>query len=261
MKKIGIIGFGNMGTALATGLKGTGAFDILISEKKPERIEAASKIPGLKAVQLPALIDSSDIIVIAVKPQELTLLFKEIAGLTRDKKIISIVAGKKISFFKDQLHTGKVARFMPNLAASEGKALVGISFSEQADDGFMKDCLNVAGAIGAPCELPESLMPAVTGLSGSGIAFVFAFIHAMALGGVSSGIAYPTSLTIALKTIEGALAVMEKKKENPVELLSKVISPAGTTIRGVAALEKEGLTYAVIKAIESATARAAELEG
>ena len=104
-------------------------------------------------------------------------------------------------------------------------------------------------------------MPAVTGLSGSGIAFVFAFIHAMALGGISSGIAYPTSLSIALITIQGALAVMEKKKENPVELLSKVISPAGTTIRGVAALEKEGFTYSVIKAIESATTRATELEG
>ena len=83
----------------------------------------------------------------------------------------------------------------------------------------------------------------------------------MALGGISSGIAYPTSLSIALITIQGALAVMEKKKENPVELLSRVISPAGTTIRGVAALEKEGFTYSVIKAIESATTRAAELEG
>jgi pyrroline-5-carboxylate reductase len=261
MKKIGVIGFGNMGGALASGLKETGEFDILVAEKKPEKTTLAKQTFNLTVVQLPGLIQSSDIIIIAVKPQELGILFKDISSLTKDKKIISIAAGTKISFFKEHLGTEKIARFMPNLAASEGKSLVGVSFSEQVDEEFKQDCLRIAQAIGTPCELPESLMPAVTGLSGSGIAFVFAFIHAMALGGVSSGIAYPNSLMIALKTIEGALAVMEKTKEHPVELLSKVISPAGTTIRGVTALEKEGFTYSVIKAVENAASRAFELEG
>ncbi|MBN2533662.1 MAG: pyrroline-5-carboxylate reductase [Spirochaetales bacterium] len=261
MKKIGIIGFGNMGGAIAAGLAKAGNFDIQITEKIPEKAVKAEQSYGLNVVQLDELITSSDIIVLAVKPQGLSLLFKDIASMTKDKKIISIVAGKTINLFKDHLHTEQVARFMPNLAASEGKAFVGVSFGGQADNEFKTDCLAIAQAIGTPLEFPESLMPAVTGLSGSGIAFVFAFIHAMALGGVSCGIAYPDSLMITLKTIGGALAVLEKTKENPVSMLSKVISPAGTTIRGITALEKEGFTYSVIKAVENATARAQEFEG
>jgi pyrroline-5-carboxylate reductase len=261
MKKIGIIGFGNMGSAIAAGLKETEGIEILVAEKKPEKAAEAVRTHHLPVVQLPELISSVDIIVIAVKPQELARLFKDIQSLPKNKKIISIAAGTKIEFFTAHLGTDQVTRFMPNLAASMGKALVGVSFSEQADDEFKKDCLKIARAIGTPCELPESLMPAVTGLSGSGIAFVFAFIHAMALGGVSSGIAYPDSLMIALKTIEGALAVVDKTKENPVNLLCKVISPAGTTIQGITTLEKEGFNYSVIKAVKDATERALELEG
>jgi pyrroline-5-carboxylate reductase len=262
VKKIGIIGFGNMGAALAAGLiKGKGDYEIIVSEAKPERIKVATEEYSLSVVEKKSLFSRADIVVIAVKPQELTALFLEIERLARDKKIISIVAGRKIQFFQQHLGTNMVSRFMPNLAAMEGKALVGLSFSSEADNDFRNDCTRIAEALGTPCELPESLIPSVTGLSGSGIAFVFAFIHAMALGGVASGIPYATSIMIALKTIEGACAVMEKSGGNPIDLLSKVISPAGTTIVGVCALEAEGFAYSVIEAIESATKRAKELEG
>jgi pyrroline-5-carboxylate reductase len=262
VKRIGIIGFGNMGEALAAGLiKEKGDYEIIVSEAKQERIKVAKENYSIAVVEKKSLFSRSDIVVIAVKPQELTALFEETGELARKKKLISIVAGRKISFFQQHLGTDMVTRFMPNLAAMEGKALVGISFAREADEDFRKDCTEIAEALGTPCELPESLLPAVTGLSGSGIAFVFAFIHAMALGGVASGIPYATSITIALKTIEGACAVMGKRGEHPIELLSKVISPAGTTIAGVCALEAEGFTYAVIEAIERATERAKELEG
>jgi pyrroline-5-carboxylate reductase len=261
MKTIGIIGFGNMGAALAAGLiKSDAGFKVITSEKKEDRVSEAKK-QKVDIRENDALVRESDIVILAVKPQELETLFGEIGSLTKNKRIISIAAGKKISFFSGKLGTDRVARFMPNLAASEHQALVGISFADGADNEFKKDCAEIASAIGVPMELPESLMPAVTGLSGSGIAFVFSFAHAMALGGVSAGIPYPKALDIAIQTIAGAVAVLEKSKENPIELLSKVISPAGTTIRGIAALEKDGFTHSVIDAVESASVRAKELEG
>jgi pyrroline-5-carboxylate reductase len=261
MKTIGIIGYGNMGSAIVGGLhKSKAAFSIIASEKKEDRILLAKK-QKVELRDSAALVRDSDIVIIAVKPQELETLVKEISPHTKGKTIVSIIAGKKIDFFRTRLGTDRIVRFMPNLAATERKALVGVSFPDGADNELKQDCLAIASAIGEPCEVPESLMPAITGLSGSGIAFVFAFAHAMALGGVSQGIAYPKALQVAIRTIEGAVAVLEKGKENPIELLSRVISPAGTTIQGVAALEEGGFTYSVMDAIERATERARELEG
>ena len=263
MKKIGIIGFGNMGGALAAGLVNMpDKYEIIVSELKADRIKLAEEKYNLKnypdKAELAAL---ADIIIIAVKPQELDTLFKEIREHTINKQIITVCAGRSIDLFRINLNTDLVTRFMPNLAAMEGQSVVGVAFSERTPAEFKADCLAIAGAVGMSCELPESLMPAITGLSGSGIAFVFAFIHAMALGGVASGINYQQSLAISLKTIQGALTVLKKHKISPVDMLSKVISPAGTTIKGVEALEKGGFTYAVMDAITSATQRAAELEG
>jgi pyrroline-5-carboxylate reductase len=261
MKTIGIIGFGNMGTAIATGLgKMKSEFTCITSEKKEERVEVARQMK-IELRDNASLVRDSDLVLLAVKPQELDTLFKEIGPHSKGKTFISIIAGKKIELFKEKLQSNRIVRFMPNLAATERKALVGVSFPEGSDDELRKDVIAIASAIGEPCELPESLMPAVTGLSGSGIAYVFAFAHAMALGGVSSGIAYPKALSIAIKTIEGAAALLGKSGENPIALLCRVISPAGTTIQGVNALEKGGFTYSVIEAVERATDRAKELEG
>lgn len=262
MKNIGIIGFGNMGGALAAGLvKEPGKYSIRISELKEERSSYARETFGIpNVVDKKELVRDSDIVVIAVKPQELENLFSEIREVAVDKQIISICAGKKISFFSNNLNTEHVARFMPNLGAMEGASVTGVAFSLHLSDEFKKECLSIASALGAAVELSESLMPAITGLSGSGIAFVFSFIHAMALGGTSAGINYAKSLEITLKTIEGALKVVEKNKVNPIEMLSRVISPAGTTISGVEALEKGGFSYSVMDAVKSAAHRAKELE-
>ncbi len=206
------------------------------------------------------LFAGSDIVVIAVKPQEWRGLAPLLGGVGRGRAAISIMAGVGLAGIREELQADAVARFMPNLAAREGKALVGVAFSEPASEPFREAALDVARAIGTPLEVRESLMAAITGISGSGIAFVFAFLHAMALGGVSVGLAYPKALTAALATIEGAVEVVRRSGENPTEWLTRVISPAGTTIRGVEALEAGGFTHAVIKAIEAATARALELE-
>jgi pyrroline-5-carboxylate reductase len=261
MKKIGIIGFGNLGSAIAVGLKDQG-FQVGISEEKRERAEAASRDHGIQVYsEKKDLLENSEMTIIAVKPQELDPLLDELDGIAENGELISVIAGRKMSYIADRLKPRSMARFMPNLAAKVSKALVGVAFGPGVREEFKTDCLEVAKAIGTPCEVPESLMPAITGLSGSGIAYVFSFIHAMALGGVKTGIAYPLAVEMAVSIIEGGLEVVRESGENPTEWLNRVISPAGTTIQGVAALEENGFTAAVMEAVERATDRAKELEG
>jgi pyrroline-5-carboxylate reductase len=260
MKRVGIIGFGNMGSAIALGLQKK-EFEVGVSESKEDKA-AAVRDHGLSLyTEKKDLFGFADIVVLAVKPQELDSLLDELEGIANGKSLVSIIAGRKMSYIADRIKPSSMARFMPNLAAKVGKALVGISFGEGAVQEFKDDCLQIAEAIGIPCPIPESLMPAVTGLSGSGIAYVFSFLHALALGGVKSGIAYPTSLEIALATLEGAVEVVRESGENPIDWLSRVVSPAGTTIQGVAALEEGAFSATVMEAVERATDRAGELEG
>ncbi len=238
----------------------TDAYDLLAAEHDAGKAAQAQKESGTRIVSSTELVSGAEIIIIAVKPQELPRLVSEIGGLTENKKVISVVAGKKTDYFSRALHTDQVVRFMPNLAASIGCAAVGVSPGPKTDVDFGRECLEIAKAVGTPYLIPETLMPAVTGLSGSGIAYVFAFMHALALGGVESGFKYDQALDIALTTVEGALAVLKSSKRNPIEWLSRVVSPAGTTIRGIAALEELGFTHAVMNAVRAADERAQELE-
>jgi pyrroline-5-carboxylate reductase len=259
--RIGILGFGNMGSALAAGLQRSGGFTVTVNDVRPERTLEARERFGLAVVEdKKDLFAGSDVVVLAVKPQEWLGLAPLLGGMGRGRAAISIMAGVGLAGIREELQADAVARFMPNLAAREGKALVGVAFGEPAPEPFRETALAVARAMGTPLEVSEHLMAAVTGISGSGIAFVFAFLHAMALGGVSVGLAYPSALKAALATVEGAVEVVRASGENPVEWLTRVISPAGTTIRGIEALEAGGFTRAVMEAVRKAAERAAELE-
>jgi pyrroline-5-carboxylate reductase len=133
--------------------------------------------------------------------------------------------------------------------------------SKEEMDSFKAQCLQIAGAVGKPIQIPERLMPMMTGLSGSGIAFVFQFLHAMALGGVKTGFGYSAALETALQVVEGAVEVLRKTGEAPSAWITRVASPAGTTIEGLQVLEEGGFTASVMGAVEAASRRAEELEG
>lgn len=150
---------------------------------------------------------------------------------------------------------------MPNLAASAGASVVGVCFSKNAPEELKKAATDLASALGHPLLLAEKQMSAITGLSGSGIAYVFEFVHALAIGGVRNGIPYSESLEAALAVLEGAVAVLRESGVHPQEMVSRVCSPAGTTVEGIVALEEGGFTAAVIEAVTRAAERAAELEG
>jgi pyrroline-5-carboxylate reductase len=210
--------------------------------------------------------------ILAVKPQDASDLVECLVPFAKNKKFISIIAGKTLDFYR-KLDTPYIVRFMPNLAAMYRKAAVGVSFPPAAGAektgvappadiaAFRRDALDIAAALGEPVEIPERLMPMMTGLSGSGIAFVFSFLHAMALGGVKTGLGYDKALGVALKVVEGAVEVVRRTGENPAALTAKVSSPAGTTIAGLQALEEAAFTAAVMRAVEEAAARAEDLEG
>ncbi len=262
MKSIGIIGFGVMGEAFAAGLAAKlPRIAVVAHDVRRDRWEAAAGSHGVKAARSPAeVFESTDITILCVKPQDFPALAADVKGAARGRSVISILAGRRIQAIAEALGTEQVARFMPNVAATRGASLVGVAFHPAAAQAMRDDCLVIAAALGSSLEIPEKLMSAMTGLSGSGIAFVFSFVHAMALGGVASGFDYRTSLSVAVSTLESAASLL-KDGTHPLELASRVISPAGTTIQGVRALEKAGLTAAVMEAVEAAARKAAEMEG
>ncbi|MFO7850401.1 MAG: pyrroline-5-carboxylate reductase [Spirochaetia bacterium] len=259
----GIIGAGNMGFALVKGLKRDNSErEILIFDQDiPKAERAAEECQCIVASSLEEIFRRADITVVAIKPQHLAPFFRDASKHSKNQRIISIVAGKPIELFKRELGTSEVIRFMPNLAATVSASVVGVASPEGIDEAFRAEALTIAEALGTAVPLPEELLSSITGLSGSGIAFVFAFIHAMALGGTQAGIPYDTSLEIAEHTLHGALEVLKNENSTPSEMLTRVTSAGGTTIEGVRALEEGGLTPAVMEAIMRAKKRAEELEG
>lgn len=261
MKRLGIIGFGTMGEAFAAGLKRTMPnLPLTVFDVKSARAEQAVRIGGLTVAKSAGdVLEASDLTILCIKPQDFGAFATEVRERSRGKRIVSILAGKRIQTICEGLATDQVARFMPSLAAVTGKGMVGVSFGPTAAAGFKTDCLAVAAALGKPLELPERLMSAMTGISGSGIAYVFAFVHAMALGGVEAGFDYATAVSVAVAGLEGAASLLAGG-EHPLALASRVTSPAGTTIQGLKSLEEGGFTAAVMHAVEAAARRATELE-
>lgn len=263
---VGIIGFGTMGEAAAAGLKRSGTgFSLGISEKIDVRRHLAVGTYNAEdfTESIGGLVDFADVLIIAVKPQGFLELSREIGPLPVSQGILSIMAGISIETIRRELETRKICRTMPNLAAAEGKALVGASFSEEGekDQEFKQNCLTVCKSMGTVLEVKEKLIPAVTGVSGSGIAFALAFAHALAMGGVDQGLPYPDGVTSAAAVLEGAAAVLRGTGESPAALLPRITSPGGTTIRGLKVLEDAGFTGSVMEAVIQASLRAGELEG
>jgi pyrroline-5-carboxylate reductase len=262
MKRIGIIGYGVMGEAFATGLaRKMPEVSLLAFDAKRERLDAARRVQGLRIAGSAAeVFEGGDLTIICVKPQDLTAFAAEVRAAAHGRTIVSILAGRKIQAIAESLGTDQVARFMPNIAAIKGASQVGVAFHPAATAEMKAQSLLIAQALGTPLEIPEKLMSAMTGLSGSGIAYVFTFVHAMALGGVAAGFDYKTALSIAVAGLESAASLL-RDGTHPLELVSRVTSPGGTTIQGVRALEKGGFTASVMEAVEAAARKATELEG
>ncbi len=263
MFKIGIIGAGNMGEAIVRGLieknvvKST---EIIVSDIDPDRISYLVErynVAGSSSNK--RVVENSEIIFLAVKPKDLEKTLEPIKdSWTQDKVLISVLAGIKIEKIRKILEKPVIVRIMPNTPALIGEGAIGVSF-EEIDENKKLEILNILNALGVVVEVEEFLMDVVTGLSGSGPAYVFMFIEGLIQGGIKGGLSYPQAKELAVQTVLGAAKLVKELDEHPAVLRDKVSSPAGTTIYALHKLEEKGLKDAVISAVEEATKRSKEL--
>lgn len=206
----------------------------------------------------------ADVVFFAVKPQYMSAALEPVraalAPAPSSKLLVSIAAGLPISYFESALFPEiRLVRVMPNTPALVGAGAAGFARSQNAtpEDGAVVGAL--LRSVGSAFELAESQLDAVTGLSGSGPAFVYLALEALADGGVKAGLPRPIALELAAQTLKGGAEMYLQTRKHPGELKDAVTSPAGTTIAGVAALEERGFRSALIEAVDRATARSREL--
>jgi pyrroline-5-carboxylate reductase len=259
MNKIGIIGAGNMGGAIAQALLMEKDWQVSIFDTDKAKLEIFAGCTIASSIE--ELVQSSDLVLLAVKPQVLPSLYPLLrkAG-SRQKRWISIAAGVSLETLTENLGTEEVVRFMPNLAAQVRQSVTAVTPCLKASVSLKEKALVVAELFGSAFLLPEDQIAAFTGISGSAIAYVFQFFHALAMGGVKEGIPYPQSLAIARDTCLSAAALQKKDHANPVALATMVCSAGGTTIEGMQALAEGSFDATVMAAVSASSAKFRLLE-
>ena len=264
-KRVAFLGAGNMGEALIKGLAQAGlvpAGAISASDPRADHLEQVAKRYGIRAVaDNTALVGEADVVILAVKPQIMGAVLKQIASVVDDGKLlISIAAGVSTRKLRDQLgKPARLIRVMPNTPALVLEGVTAVARAEGLKPGDLEAAQELFAAVGKVVVLEESAMDAVTGLSGSGPAYVAIAIEALADGGVKMGLDRATAMTLAAQTVLGSARLLLETGVHPGQLKDMVSSPGGTTIAGIAALEDGGFRRALIQAVERATVRSREL--
>jgi pyrroline-5-carboxylate reductase len=199
-------------------------------------------------------------VVLAVKPQMVTSVLKELATVTKQRLVISIAAGVSIGRLRSSLPTSaRVVRVMPNAPALVCEGMSAVAYGPGVTEQDKAVVRSILGAVGRVIELDERLMDAVTGLSGSGPAYVCLVVEALSDGGVKMGLPRSVAQLLAAQTVLGAARMLLVSSEHPAQLKDRVASPGGTTIAGLQALERGGLRASLMAAVEAATKRSKEL--
>jgi len=259
---LSIIGGGVMAEAILSRLLTESVFasnTVLVSEPRSERREfLARKYQVRVTSDNQAAITSADILLLAIKPQ---IIDQVIQNLTPSTKtiVISILAGITLERLEQAFPQQPVIRVMPNTPATVGAGMTAISLGKKATVEHLEQARKIFSAVGEIAEVPESSMNAVTGLSGSGPAFVALAIEALADGGVASGLPRAIALQLATQTVLGTATLIKETGKHPGVLKDQVTSPGGTTIAGVSKLESLGFRSALIEAVKTATQRSKEL--
>lgn len=261
MKKIFFLGAGKMATAIAGGLVKSrlctsselAAFDV-----NGAACAAFTAATGVAAVSLEKMTEF-DVLLIAVKPQMLADALKPLGGKLEKKLIVSIAAGVPIARIAELTGSSRIVRVMPNTPAlvGEGASAYAPGAGASAEDAALVG--KILEAVGVAYQVKESDLDAVTGLSGSGPAYVFEFIQALADGGVAEGLSRDVAVKLAAQTLLGAAKMVLATGKHPVELCDAVTSPAGTTSRGLELLAERAFHAAAMQAVRAAAARSREL--
>jgi pyrroline-5-carboxylate reductase len=264
-EKIGVIGAGKIGSAIARGVIRAGLAakeNIIASDVSAALRQAATQELGIKTtVDNGALCDFADIIILAVKPQIVDPVAREIAKkLGTAKLLVSVAAGVPLSRIEAGLAPGaRVVRVMPNIPCVVGAGAAGFAGGAHATAADLEKVGAILNSFGVGVAVEEKYLDAVTGLSGSGPAYVFLFMEALADGGVQMGLARDVALKLAMQTVYGAAKMALEGNKHLGELKDEVTSPGGTTIAGLYAMEQKGFHGTVMDAVVKATKRSQEL--
>jgi pyrroline-5-carboxylate reductase len=262
---IAFLGAGNMAGALIRGLlrAGTCAPErVIATDVRSERLEELARQYGIRTSEdNAAAAKEAEVIVLAVKPQVLTKLVDEISpSLDATKLVVSIAAGVTAKSIEKRLcEKARVVRVMPNTPALVDAGAAGIARGTHASAGDVALVQRLFDSVGISAVLDESLLDAVTGLSGSGPAYIFLIIEALSDAGVKVGLHRDTAQKLAAQTVLGSAKLLLETGEHPGRLKDMVTSPGGTAIAGLHTLEAGGLRTTLINAVETATSRAREL--
>jgi pyrroline-5-carboxylate reductase len=262
---IGFLGAGRMATALARGWLDAGLATrdgLLASDPVPQAREAFTAATGARATaDNREVVARSGLLVLAVKPQSMAALLAEVRPVVAPRHlVVSIAAGVTLRQLADGLGPGRrLVRVMPNTPCLVGASASGYAPGEGVPSEDVARVDQLLNAVGRGFRLPEGLLDAVTGLSGSGPAFVYVMIEALSDGGVRVGLPRDVATALAAQTVLGSAKMVLETGSHPGVLKDMVTSPGGTTIAGLHALERGGLRAALIDAVEAATRRATEL--
>jgi len=265
--KLGVIGCGNMSKAILRGVLDSEQLSkeqICIIDRSASSTQQAANELGVQASSsLAELVTQSSVILLGVKPQTVTQILSEVSeidSLFHEKLLISIAAGIGLDTLASNLpENARVIRTMPNTPVLVSEGVLAFSPSQSCSESDEQVIQTLFSSSSTVTKVPESLMDAITGLSGSGPAYVFSFIESLADGAVKEGLPRDQALQLAAQTVLGSAKMVLQTQEHPAVLRDRVSSPGGTTIAGTVAMEANGFRNAVISAVSSATQRSKEL--
>jgi len=266
LERIGIVGVGNMGSALARGLirAGTAPPELIsVFDVDRDKVDSLARELGIRVEERieQMVCTDANIVILAVKPQTMGEVLDSIAaGIRDDLLVISIAAGISTGFMLDRIGArAKVIRAMPNAAAMVGASATALCKAGAADDADIQRAVEIFSAVGRAVTVDEKLMNLVTGLSGSGPAYVFAFMEALIDAGVLLGLDRPTARALTVQTVLGAATMAASEEVHIGILKDRITSPGGTTIAGLHVLERAGVTGILMDAVAAAARRGDEL--
>ncbi|MFH0749094.1 MAG: pyrroline-5-carboxylate reductase [Candidatus Bathyarchaeota archaeon] len=263
-RRIGVIGIGNMGTALIAGLLKTGQIskeEVCASDISAQRRYQVSRTYGVKCFSDNRMVVTrSDILIIAVEPKHVKSVLEDIREALTGQLLISIAAGTPIEFLKQTLRKEiPIVRAMPNNPCLVGEGMTVITSTTEVTNEKLKVAEGIFSSVGKVLVLDEHFFNAVTGLSGSGPAYIYLVIEGLVEGGVKSGLPEDTALTLAVQTVVGAGKMVFETQINPSKLRQMVTTPGGTTVEGLKELERGNVKTFFSTAVEKAAQRSQEL--
>ncbi len=263
MTSFSLIGGGVMGEALLSRLLATEVYlpeAILVSEPVAARRDQLAQRYGVQVTDANSEAARADVVMLAIKPQLFDPVVQSLAHRPgAGQLVLSILAGTPLARLEAAFPAAAVVRAMPNTPATVGAGMTAIAAGRHADSEAIALAREIFEAVGSVVEVPESMMDAVTGLSGSGPAYVALVVEALADGGVAAGLPRAIAQQLALQTVLGTATLIRDGNLHPALLKDQVTSPGGTTIAGVAELEARGLRSALIEAVKAAKDRSVEL--